>query len=152
LLGPAAYAVDTVATGHQGSIPLAGPATAGGPGGFRGNRNDRGDRADRSNGTASGAQGQAARSGSAGFGGPGEAQPSNSALVSLLKGAGTKWSAATVGTMQAARSLDVAGDGDRRVRAGTRAVTGPVQAYVNAGQVRYFLAGGGPAAAPQATR
>jgi 4-amino-4-deoxy-L-arabinose transferase-like glycosyltransferase len=37
--GPAAYAVDTAATPHTGSIPSAGPAVAGGmggPGGFRG--------------------------------------------------------------------------------------------------------------------
>ncbi|WP_308015502.1 glycosyltransferase family 39 protein [Pseudonocardia sp. ICBG1293] len=44
---PAAYAVQTVATPHEGSIPTAGPAVAGaeGPGGFRDGRGDR-DRAD----------------------------------------------------------------------------------------------------------
>ncbi len=33
LAGPAAYAADTVATGHTGSLPSAGPASAGFPGG-----------------------------------------------------------------------------------------------------------------------
>ncbi|PWI41259.1 glycosyl transferase [Streptomyces sp. ICBB 8177] len=34
LAGPAAYAVDTVTSGHTGSLPSAGPAQAGGPGGM----------------------------------------------------------------------------------------------------------------------
>ncbi len=41
LAGPAAYALDTVSTAHTGSLPTAGPATAGsggGPGGFGGAR------------------------------------------------------------------------------------------------------------------
>jgi hypothetical protein len=36
LAGPAAYAVDTVATAHGGAIPSAGPSTGVGPGGFPG--------------------------------------------------------------------------------------------------------------------
>ncbi len=153
LLGPAAYAVDTVATGHQGSIPLAGPASAGGfgpGGGFRGNRADRADRADE--GTAAGAQGPAAGPGGPGFGGPGEAQPSDPALVSLLQAAGTKWSAATVGTMQAAPLALASGTDVMAIGGFSGGDPAPSQAqfqsYVAAGQVHYFLAGdrfgGGP--------
>ena len=60
LLGPAAYAVDTVATASKGSIPLAGPATARGFG-LGGDRGDRQAR-DRVGGTT----GEAAGSGAAG--------------------------------------------------------------------------------------
>ena len=69
LLGPAAYAVDTVAAGRQGSIPLAGPATAGGfgPGVGRGDRDAR-DRAGATGGTAGGTA-----DGTAGGGSPGGA-------------------------------------------------------------------------------
>ena len=44
LLGPAAYAVQTVATAKTGSIPLAGPSTGNGFGGFGGPGGQRGDR------------------------------------------------------------------------------------------------------------
>ena len=129
LLGPAAYAVDTVATAHTGSIPLAGPATAdrfgGGFGGPRGDRarDRRGEDAVVGSATAGGqasgpqAGGGQAASGQAGggqaggagaggwpgggFGGPGGGEQVNSALVGLLQSAGTKWSAATVGAMGA---------------------------------------------------
>ena len=144
LLGSAAYAVDTVATGHQGSIPLAGPATAGGPGGFRGDdRGDRVARADRggnatggstggaaNGGVAGGAQNQTAGPGGAGFGGPGEAQPSSPALVGLLqagrdevvRGHGRDDAGGPAGARQRHRR-----DGDRRVlRRRPGAVVGPV--------------------------
>jgi 4-amino-4-deoxy-L-arabinose transferase-like glycosyltransferase len=151
LLGPAAYAVDTVAAVHHSGIPLAGPATAGGlgPGRFGGDRADRAAR-DRDNGGAGAATGagqmQAAGPGQ-GFGAPGEGQPSDTALVSLLQRAGTKWSAATVGTMQAAplaldSSTDVMAIGG--FSGGDPAPTlARFQSYVAQGQVRYFLAGGG---------
>jgi len=150
LLGPAAYAVDTVATGHQGSIPLAGPATAGGfgGGGFRGNRGDRADRAATEGGaTEGGAASGAQRQAGPGFGGPGAGQPSDPALVSLLQRAGTKWSAATVGTMQAA-PLALASETDVMAIGGFSGgdpapSLARFQAYVAAGQVHYFLAGGG---------
>lgn len=184
LLGPAAYAVDTVATAHQGSIPLAGPATAGGfgPGGARGDRpardRDRGDATGRAGGGgatdragggaagtagsteggAAGAPGQAGPGGmgfggtgfgGTGFGGPGgESQPTDTALVSLLQGAGTKWAAATVGTMQAAPLALASGTDVMAIGGFSGRDPAPsleqFQAYVAAGQVHYFLAGGGP--------
>jgi 4-amino-4-deoxy-L-arabinose transferase-like glycosyltransferase len=42
IAGPAAYAVQTAATTHNGAIPSAGPATGFGPGGFGGPRGGRG--------------------------------------------------------------------------------------------------------------
>ncbi len=180
LLGPAAYAADTVAIGHQGGIVLAGPATAGGFGGFRGDRAARGDTAAGSaarggmasggtagvaaagsgtagvaaagsaaSGSAAGGsrQGQAAGPGGPGFGGPGESQPTDPALVGLLKGAGTKWAAATVGTMQAAPLALSSGTDVMAIGGFSGGDPAPTltqfQSYVRAGQVHYFLAGGG---------
>ncbi|MEU9820833.1 glycosyltransferase family 39 protein [Pseudonocardia alni] len=60
---PAAYAVQTVATPHEGSIPTAGPEVAGadrGPGGFRDRRGDRGRNPDGTGSAAPGASGFAA--------------------------------------------------------------------------------------------
>jgi len=152
LLGPAAYAVDTVAVAHKGSIPLAGPATAGGFGGGRADRGDRPAR-DRTGSATGGATGgvpgrTGAQAGPAGPGGPGgESQPTDQALVGLLQVAGTKWSAATVGSMQAAPlALD---SGTDVMAIGGFAGGDPAptleqfQSYVAAGQVHYFLAGGG---------
>ena len=169
LLGPAAYAVDTVAAASKGSIPLAGPATAGGFGPARGDRGDRPAR-DRVEGTTSGTTGGAAGGSTApgsdaggtagggaaggmpgaqaGRGGPGgESQPTDQALVGLLQAAGTKWSAATVGAMQAAPlALDSATDvmAIGGFSGGDPAPTlEQFQSYVAAGQVHYFIAGGG---------
>jgi len=184
LLGPAAYAVDTVATASKGSIPLAGPATARGfgPGGDRGDRPARdrlggmtgeaagsgaaGDAAGSAatSGTTGGAAGSGAAGsgaaggaaagsaagmpGQAGRGGPGgESQPTDQALVGVLQAAGTKWSAATVGSMQAAPlALDSATDvmAIGGFSGGDPAPTlEQFQSYVAAGQVHYFIAGGG---------
>jgi len=184
LLGPAAYAVDTVATASKGSIPLAGPATARGfgPGGDRGDRPARdrlggmtgeaagsgaaGDAAGSAatSGTTGGAAGSGAAGsgaaggaaagsaagmpGQAGRGGPGgESQPTDQALVGVLQAAGTKWSAATVGSMQAAPlALDSATDvmAVGGFSGGDPAPTlERFQSYVAAGQVHYFIAGGG---------
>jgi hypothetical protein len=152
LLGPVAYAVDTVAVAHKGPIPLAGPATAGGfgPGDGRADRPAR-DRNGRTAGdpSAGGATGQTgAQAGPVGRGGPvGESPPTDQALVGLLQAAGTKWSAATVGSMQAAPlALDSATD---VMAIGGFAGGDPAptlerfQSSVAAGQVHYFIAGGG---------
>jgi len=179
LLGPAAYAVDTVTTASKGSIPLAGPATARGfgPGGDRGDRPARdrvggmtgeaagsgaaGDAAGgaATSGTTGGAAGSGAAGGAAagsaagmpgqaGRGGPGgESPPTDQALVGVLQAAGTKWSAATVGAMQAAPlALDSATDvmAVGGFSGGDPAPTlEQFQSYVAAGQVHYFIAGGG---------
>ena len=134
LLGPAAYAVDTVATGHQGSIPLAGPATAGAwprrrlP---RRSGNDRGDRAARAdrggnatggaaNGGAAenGVQGQAARTRRRGLRwprrGPAEqprpGEPAAGGRDEVVRGHGRDDAGGPAGARQRHRR-----DGDRRV-------------------------------------
>ena len=67
--------------------------------------------------------------------------------MSLLQGAGTKWSAATVGTMQAAPLALDSGTDVMAIGGFSGGDPAPslaqFQADVNAGQVHYFLAGGG---------
>ncbi|HWM57284.1 MAG TPA: glycosyltransferase family 39 protein [Pseudonocardia sp.] len=120
LAAPAAYAVQTAATAHTGSIPLAGPSTGSSPFGDRGG---------------------------AGPGGPGAAETADPALVALLQSAGTKWSAATVSAMGGA-SLALASDTTVMSIGGfTGSDPAPTldqfKAYVAAGEVRYFVEGGG---------
>jgi 4-amino-4-deoxy-L-arabinose transferase-like glycosyltransferase len=67
--------------------------------------------------------------------------------VSLLQSAGTKWAATTVGTMQAAplaldSGADVMAIGGFSGRDPAPSLE-QFQSYVAAGQVHYFIAGGG---------
>ncbi len=135
--GPAAYAVDTAVVPHTGSIPTAGPTTTGGfPGAFPG-----GPAADGTGGDAARADGAGRRAGA----GPGE-EATDPALDSLLRAAGTTWSAATVGAM---------GGAGLAVSSGTNVMTiggfmgsdpaptlAQFQAFVAAGDVHYFVDGG----------
>ncbi|HET9117438.1 MAG TPA: glycosyltransferase family 39 protein [Pseudonocardiaceae bacterium] len=153
---PAAYAIDTVETAHSGGIVTAGPTTiAGGPFGIpTGQTSDRGDRGAQSDGLAGNAPGSTAnaradrtRSG-VGGGIPGEQETVDPAIVSLLKSAGTKWAAATLGASSAA-PLALASDttimGIGGFMGSDPAPTlQQFQAYVATGQVHYFLPGGGP--------
>jgi hypothetical protein len=129
----AAYAVDTISSTHNGGNPTAGPATDSGPGG--GMRFGPGD-------------GGVNR----GQGGPGGAMGSRGnandpALVAMLQGAGTKWSAATTSASNSAglalaSDTDVMGIGG--FNGGDPAPTlEQFQALVAAGEVRYFVGGGG---------
>lgn len=138
---PAAYAVQTAATTHQGSIPTAGPSVEGSDGGGPG-RTRGGDRAgppsgadrpaDDAGATGTGADpGGAGRAGGAATadgqnaggptaggrgGGPGGAEAS-AQVVALLRDAGpARWAAATVGS-QSAASLMLAAGGDTAVLA-----------------------------------
>lgn len=157
---PAAYAIDTAGNAHSGGIVIAGPATIGGrsfriPTGQTGNRSDRGAPSDgmASNalrGTATG-RADGARPGFDG-GIRGEEQTVGPAIVSLLKSAGTKWAAATVGASSAA-PLALASDttvmGIGGFMGSDPAPTlQQFQTYVAAGQVHYFLPGGGPRGGP----
>ncbi|WFG42774.1 glycosyltransferase family 39 protein [Pseudonocardia alni] len=75
---PAAYAVQTVATPHEGSIPTAGPEVAGGdrgPGGFRDRRGDRDRGLDGTGAAAAGAPGAPAAAAPDGTGAPVAAAP-----------------------------------------------------------------------------
>ncbi len=124
LAGPAAYALDTVATAHTGAIPSAGPASAGfgggpggGPGGMpNGSSTQNGTGAPGGNAAPGGAQpgsgtagGTGARGGpgGGGFGGGGGLGGDttvSSALTRLLEqdASSYKWVAATEGSESAA--------------------------------------------------
>jgi 4-amino-4-deoxy-L-arabinose transferase-like glycosyltransferase len=162
---PAAYAVQTAATAHTGSMPSAGPTVAGergGPGAPADRVRDGGDRAGAAAPGAAGAGGPAAGTtggsgtpggGTAGPGGPGEERTS-AELTSLLRDAqssGVRWAAATVGS-QGAASMELASGASVMAIGGfTGSDAYPTleqfQAYVHDGQVRYLVTGqgrGGP--------
>jgi hypothetical protein len=145
--GSAAYAADTTATPHSGSIPSAGPtsnAAAGGnapagrsPFGQQGNGSDP-------------QSGQGAFPG--GSSGQGAESSSNSELAALLEATSTRWAAATTGD-QSAASLELASGGKAVMAIGGWSGSDPTptlaqfQAYVAAGEIRFFIvggAGGGP--------
>jgi 4-amino-4-deoxy-L-arabinose transferase-like glycosyltransferase len=131
-LGPAAYAVDTASSARTGSIVLAGPATAGGPGGMV---------------RPAGGDGGGGPDGGGAFG----AAPGGPELTALLRAAGTTWSAATPSTASSAQlALD---SGTDVIGIGGFSGSDPAptleqfQALVAAGEVRYYVpggAGGGP--------
>jgi 4-amino-4-deoxy-L-arabinose transferase-like glycosyltransferase len=131
-----AYAAVTAATPHSGSIVTAGPNTGmGGPGGPGGG-------AARAGG-ARGGQADRMR----GMGGP-EAEQASPEIVALLQGAGTRWAAATTGAMnqaglQLASGVPVMPIGGF-VGSDPAPTLAQFQADVAAGQVRYFVVGGGP--------
>jgi 4-amino-4-deoxy-L-arabinose transferase-like glycosyltransferase len=116
LAAPTAYAVTTAATPHTGSIPLAGPST--GTSRFGG-----------------------------GGGGPGGDQTADAALVTLLQDAGTTWSAAASGAMGGASLALASGTDVLSIGGFTGSDPAPTldqfKAYVAAGEVRYFVEGGG---------
>jgi hypothetical protein len=124
----AAYAVDTITSTHNGGNPTAGPATESGPGGMR-----------------FGPGPGTGRGGGGGMGSRGDA--GDPALVALLQDAGTKWSAATTSASNSAglalaSDTDVMGIGG--FNGGDPAPTlEQFQALVAAGEVRYFIGGGG---------
>ena len=124
-----AYAAVTAATPHSGSIVSAGPDTGtGGPGGP---------------GAARGGQGERAR----GMGGP-DSEQTSPRLVALLRGAGTRWAAATTGSMnqaglQLASGVPVMPIGGF-IGSDPAPTLAQFQQEVASGQVRYFVVGGGP--------
>jgi hypothetical protein len=168
--GPAAYAVNTAATPHTGSTPSAGPAVSnaggmGGPGGMRGF----------GGGSAPAFRSGAAPNGMPSFGTPpsgakqpsGAQQPSgtrpsggsgggtggfgggataSSALVTLLKNAGTTWSAATIGSQSAAPLQLQSGTAVMAIGGFSGSDNSPTLAQfeklVAAGKIRYFIGGG----------
>ncbi|GAA4934740.1 4-amino-4-deoxy-L-arabinose transferase-like glycosyltransferase [Actinomycetospora succinea] len=153
--GATAYAVQTAATAHQGSIVSAGPSTGsemgGGPGGGQGGGQG---------GPPGGGQrpaGQAPpdggqRGGGGGqSGGPGEASTS-AELTALLTSAGTRWSAATV-SAQGASGLELSsGTAVMAIGGFTGSDAAPslaqFQAYVAAGDIGWFVASGGQGDGP----
>jgi 4-amino-4-deoxy-L-arabinose transferase-like glycosyltransferase len=80
-------------------------------------------------------------------GGPGGAQTANSELVALLKATDSRWAAATTGSMEAAPTQLASGRPVMAIGGFTGSDPSPTlaefQAYVKAGEVRYYIAGGG---------
>ncbi|GAA4732100.1 glycosyltransferase family 39 protein [Actinomycetospora chibensis] len=146
--GSVAYAVQTAATAHQGSIVGAGPATGsamgGGPGGGQGGPGGGqppAGQAPPDGGGQGGGQG----------GGPGEAATS-SELTTLLTAADSRWAAATV-SAQSASGLELAsGTAVMAIGGFTGSDAAPslaqFQAYVAAGDVHWFVASGGQGGGP----
>jgi 4-amino-4-deoxy-L-arabinose transferase-like glycosyltransferase len=133
-----AYAGDTITSTHNGGNPTAGPATESGPGGgmrFGPGGGPDGARRDANQGGGPGG----------GFGSRGNA--SDPELVALLQNAGTKWAAATTSASSSAgfalaSDTDVMGIGG--FNGGDPAPTlEQFQALVAAGEVHYFIGGGG---------
>jgi 4-amino-4-deoxy-L-arabinose transferase-like glycosyltransferase len=128
LLGTSAYAIDTASQPHNGSIPTSGPSTGSMGGGFGGGRGGGG--------------------GMAGSGG----SSSSSALVTALRSSTTRWAAATVGS-QSAASLELSSGASVMAIGGfTGSDDSPTlaqfEAYAKAGQIHYFIAGGGMGGGP----
>jgi hypothetical protein len=80
-------------------------------------------------------------------GGPGGGQTANSELVALLKATNSRWAAATNGSMEAAPTQLASGRPVMAIGGFTGSDPSPTlaefQAYVTAGEVRYYIAGGG---------
>jgi 4-amino-4-deoxy-L-arabinose transferase-like glycosyltransferase len=163
LLGTSAYAVDTASSPHTGSIPTSGPST-GGMGGFGGGGFGGGGGTTGGGGTAGGGGNQAGAGGTAGgggkqvgagghggFGGGGDAT-SSSALVTALRASTSRWAAATIGS-QSAGSLELSSGASVMAIGGfTGSDDSPTlaqfEAYVRAGDIHYFIAGGGMGGGP----
>ena len=164
--GSAAWAVGTAGAAHTGSTPSSGPAGVstgggfggGGRGGFPGGgapggnapggNAPGGNNAGGNNAGGTAPTGTAAGGGfSGGGGGPGGGQNADAALVALLKAAGTKWAAAANGSMQAGPLQLASGKSVMAIggfNGGDPAPTlAQFKAYVAAGQVHYYIGGGG---------
>jgi 4-amino-4-deoxy-L-arabinose transferase-like glycosyltransferase len=172
LSGPAAYAAETIATPHTGSIPTAGPASAGGLGGGPGGgagfaRGGAGGGGGFARGGAAGnggagfarggagggggfARGGPAGNGGAGAGTVGAGATVDSALVSALRSDPSKyrWVAATSGS-QSAAELELATGGDPVMAIGGFNNNGgnlslaAFERYVENHEIHYYIGGGG---------
>ena len=130
LAGPAAYAVDTAATPHTGSIPSAGPATTDGFGG----------------GPGGGPGGQLPTGG--GAGGLLNGSESTDTITALLQEDAEQytWVAAAVGS-NSASGYQLASEEPVMAIGGFNGsdpspTLAEFQAYVAAGEIHYFIAGG----------
>jgi 4-amino-4-deoxy-L-arabinose transferase-like glycosyltransferase len=128
LAGPAAYSAQTIGTAHTGSVPSAGPSSAG----------------------VGGGPGAGGPSGAAGASGAPGNEAVSSALVATLKSgaSGYRWAAATSGS-QSAASLELATGGVPVMAIGGfnsqggKLSLGQFEAYVKAGDIHYYIGSGG---------
>ncbi|WP_232666255.1 ArnT family glycosyltransferase [Pseudonocardia sp. TRM90224] len=131
IAAPAAYAVQTSVTAYGGSVPLAGPTVASGPGGDHHG-------GDQPSGNLPGGN-------LGGGGGPGR-ESIDAALVAMLRDAGTTWSAATVGANSGGSLALASGTSVMSIGGFSGRDPAPTleqfQAYVAAGDVWYFVDGG----------
>jgi 4-amino-4-deoxy-L-arabinose transferase-like glycosyltransferase len=172
LAGPTAYAIETAATAHSGSIPTSGPAIAGkgmgmGGGGAAPNGSgESGTGAPSFDGAVPGQAGAeqtgAARAGAEQAGadapadrdaaGPGGSNSSNTALQELVRKTDTRWAAAAVGSMSASGLELSTGASIMAIGGFTGSDNSPTlaqfQQYVGDGDIAYFIAGGGMGAGP----
>jgi len=169
--GSAAYALNTAATPHTGSVPSAGPTVAGamggpgggagGPGGVRGGFPGGGTPPTGGSRPARGAlpngvtlpnggtlpNGATLPSGASGRPTGGGGASVSSALDKLIKATTTKWAAATVGS-QTASALELStGKSVIAIGGFTGSDNAPTlaqfESWVAEGKIRYFVAGGG---------
>lgn len=144
LAGPAAYAVETAATPHTGSIVTAGPSTGGGPGGMGGGMGG---------GLAPGAgqapNGQAPTGAGGGVGGLLEGSESTTEITALLQQDADlyTWAAAAVGSNSAAGYQLASEEPVMAIGGFNGSDPSPTlaefQQYVADGEVHWFVAGGG---------
>nr|WP_255498170.1 glycosyltransferase family 39 protein [Nakamurella sp. PAMC28650] len=168
--GTAAFTIDTLATAHTGSTPIAGPVSSS-MGGFGGGRAAGGFTGARPTGAApSGTapngtaptgtvptglgtgsaptgttSGSAAAAAGGGFGGGGSS--SNAALTALLNKTTSRWAAATIGSQSAGTYILATDKAVMAIGGFTGSDPSPTlaqfQAYVAAGDIHYFISGGG---------
>jgi 4-amino-4-deoxy-L-arabinose transferase-like glycosyltransferase len=149
LAGPIAYAVQTTATAHQGSIVTAGPSTGTGfgPGGagMRGRFGQTGATPPGPASADAGPAGQPDGRGGFGMGGPAGEQVSTE-LADMLTSAGTRWAAATIGSQGASSMMLSTGTAVMAIGGFTGSDPSPTleqfQTYVANGEIHYFVAGG----------
>jgi 4-amino-4-deoxy-L-arabinose transferase-like glycosyltransferase len=150
--GSAAWATATAARAHTGSIPASGPAAAATMGGMGGAGRTMGTPPGSTAGSASTTSPTSTSTSSTGTTRPtggrmGGESSSNTELTALLKASTTKWSAAISGASSAA-GLELS-SGTSVIALGGWSGSDPsptlaqFQAYVAAGQIHYFISGGG---------
>ena len=150
LAGPAAYAVETAATPHTGSIPSAGPATAGGfgGGGPGGGGMPQGGTPPTQQGTTTGGATTGGPQGG-GAGGLLNGSESTDTITALLQenASSYTWVAAAVGS-NSASGYQLASEEPVMAIGGFNGsdpspTLAQFQAYVAAGEIHYFIASGG---------
>ncbi len=160
LAGTTAYAAATASQPHTGSIPSVGPASAGGGGGMGGGPTGKGSgrsatrpttgtlpsgsaAAPPGTGTAPTGTGSSAAT----QGGGGQTSSSSSALAALLAKSTTRWAAAVTGDQSAADLELSSGASVMAIGGWSGSDPSPTlaqfEAYVKAGEIHYFIAGGG---------
>ncbi len=141
LSGTASFTVATAATGHSGSIPMAGPSSVASSGLGGGMGGGTGQAPSRTGQT--GTQTQTGTAPSSRGGG----SESSAEVVTLLDATSTRWSAAVLGDQSAAGYILSTNTAVLAVGGWSGSDDAPTlaefQRYVADGQISYFIAGGG---------